>query len=191
VKLESTPTIRKPGKHVIYYVSNSAYPSQGSSYVSRRTHIRALRADELARTKYFSPHFILSSKNKMLISGSILYSAAEKYQRVRRIKERYSEDSVATPVDGAAAAFSTFTLLVAIVFLMLEILLLFYAIGIAITCSTPGAERIVHLVLATTFTLPYMLLNTILSGCAKQRLRTGLFVPSGSSTTTGPTKSSV
>ncbi len=128
----------------------------------------------------------------MLISGSILYSAAEKYQKARRVKERYSSnDSVATPMDGAAAAFNTFTLVVAIVFVMLEILLLFYAIGIAITCSAPGAERIVHLVLATTFTLPYMLLNAILNDCAKQRLRTGLFVSDGPSMTTSLSKSSV
>ena len=113
----------------------------------------------------------------MLISVSSVYSAVEKYQRSRPSKETSSKDHGATVADGASVAFRTFTLLVSMLFFFLELILLFYAVGIAITCSKPGAERIVNLVLAITFTIPYMLVNTVFNNCAKQRLRAGLFTP--------------
>ncbi len=46
-----------------------------------------------------------------------------------------------------------------------------YAIIIAITCTKSGAERVTHLILATTVTLPYMLLNVIFNKCAIDTLR--------------------
>ena len=118
--------------------------------------------------------FKSSFNKKMIVSASMVHSALEKYRRSKESKERYGESNgVAGPLDGAAAAFSTFTLIVAVLFLILEFLLLFYAIGIALTCTSPGSERIVHIVLATTFTLPYMLLMSMFNECAKGRLKTG------------------
>ena len=61
----------------------------------------------------------------MLISVSSVYSAAEKYQKSRRSREGYHKDHIATAADGAATAFSTFTLLIATLFFFLELILLF------------------------------------------------------------------
>jgi len=62
-------------------------------------------------------------------------------------------------------------LVIAIIFVALEFLLLFFAINIALTCTQGGAERIVHVVLAILFTVPYMLLSIFFSDCAKKTLK--------------------
>ena len=81
-----------------------------------------------------------------------------------------------TPDDGAnagvSAAFMSFGLIVAIIFFILEVILLFYALKIAIVCTKPGGERTVHVVLAIVFTFPYILLNALFNNCAKNALQT-------------------
>ena len=49
----------------------------------------------------------------------------------------------------------------------MELLLLFYGLKIAISCSKGGVEKKVNVVLATMFTMPYVLLNTF---CVKNIL---------------------
>jgi heme/copper-type cytochrome/quinol oxidase subunit 4 len=61
--------------------------------------------------------------------------------------------------------------ILAIIFFVLEFLLLFYAIYIALTCSQTGPEKIVHLLLALTFTIPYLLFMIALNPCATNTLR--------------------
>ena len=70
---------------------------------------------------------------------------------------------------GMGLGFSTGFLIIAVVFVMLELLVLFYCINIAYTCFT-GPERIINLVLAITFTLPYALVTTVFVPCAKKAL---------------------
>jgi hypothetical protein len=60
-----------------------------------------------------------------------------------------------------------------IIFFLLELFVLFYAIGIAIRCSTPGSERTVHVVLAIFFTFPYALIAIFFKKCAVNVLRGG------------------
>lgn len=105
----------------------------------------------------------------MIISTSILRSAIRSYNRKRKIMEHYSKSQAANA--GLSAAFDSFVLLVSLLFFVLELLVLYYSIGIAISCTKGGPERIVHIVLATIFTLPYILLNVIFNKCANSNLR--------------------
>lgn len=106
----------------------------------------------------------------MIISGTILKNAVEKYRRTHLKKEGYTALQSANA--GASAAFASFSLVVAVIFLLLELLVLFYAISIALSCSQGGPQKIVHLVLAVTFTLPYMLFSVFFSECANKTLTT-------------------
>lgn len=72
--------------------------------------------------------------------------------------------------EGIEYGYNVGMLSIGIMFLVLELLLLFYCIGIAIKCSKPGPERVVHVLLAITFTLPYALLNVLFNSCAKDFL---------------------
>ena len=105
----------------------------------------------------------------MLISSSILKTALASHQQQQRLRENFSAGSAAQ--SGAAAAFTSFTLVVAIIFFLLELIVLFYAINMALACSEGGPERIVNVVLAITFTLPYVMLNILFNNCAKASLR--------------------
>ena len=115
----------------------------------------------------------------MLISSSLLKSAVENYQlKKKNRKENYSRvDSIDAGISGA---FASFSLVVALIFFALELIVLFYAITIAINCTEPGAERIVNVVLAVVFTIPYMLLNILFNQCAKSTLK-GNMLSGGSS----------
>lgn len=114
----------------------------------------------------------------MIVSTSMLKGAVEKYQRTRRLKERYSKSKIDSR--GVNAAFALFTLAIAVVFFVLELIVLFYAIGIAINCTQGGAERIVNVVLAMTFTIPYVMLNILFNKCAKGTLRgESSWIPTG------------
>lgn len=107
----------------------------------------------------------------MIVSGTILKNTVERYRRAQKKKERYS---ISTAFDaGSSTAFAAFGLVVAVIFFILELLLLFYAVSTALTCTAPGPERIVNIVLSITFTIPYMLLNTLFNKCTKDRLRSG------------------
>lgn len=90
-----------------------------------------------------------------------------KYQNATA--EKYDSGEVIAA--GASASFLSFGLVLATIFLVLEIIVLFYAVSIAIQCTRPGPERIVHIVLAITFTLPYVLLNVMFNKCAKDNLQ--------------------
>jgi NADH:ubiquinone oxidoreductase subunit 3 (subunit A) len=104
----------------------------------------------------------------MLTSGKLLSDALEKY---RKKKERFSTgDSISA---GAVSAIDTGLLVFAIIFFVMEIILIFYAIIIAFTCTEPGPERIVHVVLAVFFTIPYVLLMVIFNKCATKTLKSG------------------
>ena len=73
---------------------------------------------------------------------------------------------------GASAAFASFSVAVAVIFFVLELVLLFYAINMALVCADGGPERIVNIVLAITMTIPYVMLNILFNKCAKKSLQT-------------------
>lgn len=103
----------------------------------------------------------------MIISTSLLKSAIDKYRAAKK-RENYNDWDAAS--QGASAAFNAFLVVIAMIFFVLELVLLFYAILIALNCTKAGAERIVHIVLAVIFTLPYMLLSVLFNPCAKSTL---------------------
>lgn len=115
----------------------------------------------------------------MIISSSILKNAVERYQRTKKIKEGYGAGKTAAV--GVSAALSSFILVVAIVFFILELLVLFYCISIALNCTQGGPERIVHVLLAIAFTFPYALVMVVFNKCATTTLRSGSgWLPKGS-----------
>ena len=111
----------------------------------------------------------------MYVSGTLLNQAWEKYKKNQskygETNEGYSGGESAGA--GAAAAFDAFFLVLAIIFFILEVVVLVYGIIIAINCTTGGAERIVHVVLAIAFTFPYVLIMAVFNDCAKTVLKGG------------------
>ena len=69
-----------------------------------------------------------------------------------------------------SAVFKGLTIVFALVVLMIELLLLFYSVGIALRCTKPGTERFVHIVLVIMFPFPYALVSVIANPCAKKYL---------------------
>ena len=113
----------------------------------------------------------------MIVSGTILKTALERYKNTRPTKEGFSAGESAQ--SGAAAAFASFGVAVGVIFFILELVMLFYAINMALVCSEGGPERIVNVVLAVTFTIPYVLLNILFNKCAKSTLKGSGWLPSG------------
>jgi len=106
----------------------------------------------------------------MLISLSVLTSAMEKYEKkkkkIMRENEAYSRQNMSPGGAGMSLGLLSGFMMVAILFFVLELILVFYAVMIALRCTTGGAERMIHLVLAIIFTLPYMLINLVFNRCA-------------------------
>jgi hypothetical protein len=106
----------------------------------------------------------------MIISISLLKKALHDRSKAKKqLSEGYT--MLESTNAGMSLGFATGFLIIASVFLMLELLVLFYSIGIAMSCTKPGPERIVQVTLAITFTYPYALLNTLFIPCAKKTLR--------------------
>ena len=122
----------------------------------------------------------------MLTSFSVFQSALEKYQQFRKKKEQYSNWESAA--GGLSAGFATGFLVVAIIFVALELLVMFFAINVAFRCTQGGAERIVHLVLAVVFTLPYMLLSLLFNKCAVDVIRGNYVTPGSTNLVAEPVK---
>ena len=101
----------------------------------------------------------------MYLSITCLCKAVENHQK---IKENY--ENANKQVNPVAVYL---LLAMALIFLLFEIILFVYAIIIAVKCSKSSAERIVHIVLAITFTLPYMLVMAVFNDCGKKVLRGG------------------
>ena len=96
----------------------------------------------------------------MIISLSLLTSAAEKYKEKHSMLKKHSYTSA-----------TYILLIVSILFFMLEVIVMFFAINIAVHCTEKGPERTVHLILAITFTFPYMLMSIFFNKCANKFLK--------------------
>ncbi len=109
----------------------------------------------------------------MIVSGIVLKSALDRYRHTRKNKENKENYSLGESMEaGASAAFASFSVAVAVIFFVLELVLLFYAINMALGCTEAGPERIVNIVLAITMTIPYVMLNILFNKCAKKSLQT-------------------
>lgn len=103
----------------------------------------------------------------MLFSTILFKNSLERYQKSR--KESYTQgDAVTAGIDSAV---TSSVLVISLIFLALEIFLLFFAIIIALNCTKGGPERIVHVLLAIILPIPYMLFSIFFSDCAKKTLR--------------------
>lgn len=103
----------------------------------------------------------------MIVSLGLLKKSIENYEKTK--KEKFS-DNWHSANSGMTLAVSTGLLTLSIIFLILEMIVLFYSITIAIRCTTPGPERIVHVVLSIFFTLPYILVSALFTQCGKSIL---------------------
>jgi hypothetical protein len=117
----------------------------------------------------------------MLISTAFLAKASKTYndakKKQQKVRERYKElydngVSVGQSIGrGISTGFELFILMIAVVFFLLELVVLFYSIMMAMACTKPGAERVVHVTLSIIFTFPYALIAIFFSPCAKSVLQ--------------------
>lgn len=113
----------------------------------------------------------------MLFSSTLLTNSINRLQQSRNSRERYNGSNKQRHVSrqedqsGFAYFVDYFFVVIAIIFFFLEFMTLFYCIMLAFRCTVNGPERIVHLVLATTFTLPYALVNAFWSPCGQEKLK--------------------
>jgi hypothetical protein len=106
----------------------------------------------------------------MIISTSLFKKALkDRVQAKKRQSEGYT--MLESTNAGMSLGFATGFLIIATVFMILELLVLFFSIIMAMNCTEPGPERIVHVTLAIVFTFPYALLNALFIPCAKKTLR--------------------
>lgn len=113
----------------------------------------------------------------MIISSNFLKNAYEKYSEAKKLnKEKFEfpEKTIEGISQGMSVAFYTFLLFIAIIFFFLELVLFYFAIYISLYCTKSKEEKIVNFVLATFFTMPYMLLNILFNPCAKSLLQNGV-----------------
>jgi NADH:ubiquinone oxidoreductase subunit 3 (subunit A) len=105
----------------------------------------------------------------MLVSISFLQKALKNRNKVKQKENYNSFDSLNA---GMNLGFATTFLIIAFIFVFLELLVLVYSIILAVNCTKPGPERIIHIVLAITFTLPYVLFSVFFSKCSNNILPT-------------------
>lgn len=94
----------------------------------------------------------------MLFSSLCANTAVENYN-----KEKYGRDA-----NGNYAI-----LIIAIVMVVLELVLLYFALKIALASGQNTATKFINIVLAIFFTLPYLLLNMIFNKDASAELAFG------------------
>lgn len=109
----------------------------------------------------------------MYVSSTLLNQAWKKYKKNQDKYEEINEgfSGAESAGAGAGAAFDAFLVVLAILFFILEIIVLVYGIIIAINCTKGGGERAVHIVLSIGFTFPYVLIMSVFNKCAKSVLR--------------------
>jgi hypothetical protein len=108
----------------------------------------------------------------MFISSNLFMNSFERYKKIdSEKKERYRHRGINGVEAGLGLGFATFFLAISIFFLVLELLLLLYSINIALKCTQPGTERIMHVTLAMFFTIPYAMLSIFFNKCAITNLQ--------------------
>ena len=106
----------------------------------------------------------------MLFSTNFLKNSIENYNK----SKNKGDDTLKQIKGGMSLAFYTFILSISIIFFIFELFLLYYAICIAIYCSESREERIVNFVLATVFTLPYVLIKITFDPCSNHYIKNGM-----------------
>ena len=113
----------------------------------------------------------------MIISATLLKHACDNYQRegfampgqngggIRRMDASMEEGGMDRKNQCILC------LVVAIVILIIEVSVLYFALDIAINTTVSGPERYIHVFLALFLTMPYLLLSVLFSADAKALLR--------------------
>lgn len=97
----------------------------------------------------------------MIISSSILRKSVEKYNKYR---ENFTKSESMSA--GISAGFVTLFLIMAVIFFALELMVMVYAVIRAVSCTTTTQGRIIHIVMAVSFTFPYMLFSIFFGKCS-------------------------
>lgn len=109
----------------------------------------------------------------MITSASLLSNVLNKYKKTSR---EYFENPPSTPEEEQKKSVETklaySTVIVSLVFLVVEFILLFSAVSIALHCGDSMIEKAVHLVFAVFFTFPYTFIMILFIPCAKKALET-------------------
>lgn len=105
----------------------------------------------------------------MFLTTTFLQKCIENYNNNKKSRENYG---IIEGINNTLSVLAdTLILLFCILFFVLEFLMMIYSVIIAIRCTSKGPERITHIVLAVTFTLPYMLFNVTFNKCAVNVLK--------------------
>ena len=114
----------------------------------------------------------------MFISYSNLKNSIEKYKENTKREEKLDKvenyENCHSFENGFTRAFDTFVLVLSIIFFIFELILLYFAIFIAINCSKSREEKIINFVLAITFTIPYVFFSILFNPCAKNYISNGM-----------------
>ncbi len=108
----------------------------------------------------------------MFVSGFALKNAVEKYRKSKR-RERYSANIASK--SGSSSVVTGVVVTLAIIFFIMELVVLYYAVAIAFSCTKKGPERVVNIALAILFPFPYVMLNILFNECAKSTLQASSF----------------
>lgn len=114
----------------------------------------------------------------MLLSSTFFKNAYDRYQKHKQMsKEGFTGFESASA--GTSLALDLFILIISFIFLTIEILMIYYAITIAIKCTKAGTgERVAAMALAIFFTFPFMLITFFFNKCGQDTLRNSDFLMS-------------
>lgn len=99
----------------------------------------------------------------MIVGLSVLEHASKRLREAKqenlKLRENFEGDAESDKgaMEGAEMGILFVVYMIAVAFLILELLLIFYAVKLAIQQSQPGMNRIAHVSLALFFTFPYLL----------------------------------
>ena len=106
----------------------------------------------------------------MLISCSVLKNSIDKLNENSRESYHHKHDNDSDGHRKRCVA----CVVLAILILVIEIAALYFALDIAVNTTQSGAERFIHVLLAVTITMPYLLFSVLLNPKANKVLTGGL-----------------
>lgn len=104
----------------------------------------------------------------MLISGTVLSKT------IKEVRDEYLNVTNRSKGDKPSM-YPRVSLGLSIVYFILELVVMFYSLSFAMSCSTSNPEKVVNMVLAFTFPLPYAMFNLLLNPCFKSSLSGSAF----------------
>lgn len=112
----------------------------------------------------------------MYFSLTNLFKKLEDYKNMTAVDrlEKIIEEDPLSPTGPKKEkdnhVFALIDISVNVLFLFAEVVAAIYAVKMALKCARSGPERTIHLLIAVTNPLPYLLLNMLLNPCSKDVL---------------------